>query len=233
MQNSSQEFCSTKTNSACKPPYLILDATEVNPNDIYHSVIQLESLFNRSTVISDDYKLVHELQHRKSFSLYSRRTVSTLADPIRKIIARENNAITETLGIAPIRQYVTKCDCTVFQDGDFFLKHQDFAPYEIFQKKYTWVYYFHKEPRSFQGGDIIFYDGDEVVGQVTPISGMLIVFSASTSHEVSTVQVPTQAFADSRFALTGFVSEPPSLGYRIFSKVMRTKRKFFLARNTA
>lgn len=218
---------------AQKPPYLLIDASEINPNDIYNSAIQRKESFSPSAVLSSDYKFGYDLNHRCSSSLRDRKTVYSLAVPVLKIIAREHNFILEALGIPAFSNFTTRCDCVAFKDGDFFHTHQDSAPFELFRRRYTWVYYFHKEPRSFLGGDLLFFDGSKTVGQVQPKAGTLVVFSVKTPHAVSMVNVPSKEFCDSRFALTGFVGKNASLGYRVLSKVVRTNITIFNSiRNT-
>ena len=47
---------------------------------------------------------------------------------------------------------------TASNDGDFFLHHNDNGQGEIASRELTFVYFFHREPRAFQGGELRIYD---------------------------------------------------------------------------
>lgn len=68
------------------------------------------------------------------------------------------------------------------------------------------VYYFHREPRGFEGGALWLHrfgsagaPGDVV--EIEPIRNSLVVFPSWVTHEVRPVQCPSKKFADHRFAV--------------------------------
>ena len=68
------------------------------------------------------------------------------------------------------------------------------------------VYYFHREPKGFSGGQLRLHrfgsngePGDYV--DIEPERNSLVVFPSWTTHEVRTVHCPTGQFADYRFAV--------------------------------
>jgi len=106
---------------------------------------------------------------------------------------------------------------TASNDGDFFKVHQDngmVEPLDVQCREISFVHYFNREPKSFSGGQLRFYDLDE--GQVvnstekrlrtiTPTQNMLVLFTSSYSHEVLAVKCPARKFAHSRFTANGWI----------------------------
>jgi len=76
----------------------------------------------------------------------------------------------------------------------------------------TFVYYFNRRPKAFEGGDLALYDGDAAAGlfsnrhftKVGPVDNRLLVFPSNAQHEVLTVRCPSGAYEDSRFTLNGW-----------------------------
>lgn len=98
---------------------------------------------------------------------------------------------------------------TAAADGYYFKRHSDEAP-EI-PRVLTCLYYLHREPRGFAGGDLRLYDCIEEGGArssaetfttVTPQANRLVVFPSDEFHEAMPVRCPSRLFADSRFAVT-------------------------------
>ena len=65
------------------------------------------------------------------------------------------------------------------------------------------VYYFHREPKRFTGGEIaLFAFGDsEDVALIEPAHNRLVVFPSFVRHEVRAVSCPSGEFGDSRFSI--------------------------------
>ena len=102
-------------------------------------------------------------------------------------------------------------------EGDFFRPHIDNGHERFRNRHLSFVYYFHKEPKAFLGGELrLFWQPYVHIGEdlsmvlnrfesVVPANNRLVIFKSDTVHEVTTVHVNSHAFADSRFALTGWV----------------------------
>jgi Rps23 Pro-64 3,4-dihydroxylase Tpa1-like proline 4-hydroxylase len=58
----------------------------------------------------------------------------------------------------------------------------------------------HSEPRSFSGGELTIRSSG-----VQPQGDTLVLFPSCSVHEVLPVRVPSGAFADSRFTVTGWI----------------------------
>lgn len=84
-------------------------------------------------------------------------------------------------------------------DGDYFRAHIDGGPDDT--REITFVYFLHSEPRRFSGGELIIRSSTVV----QPQGDSLVVFPSCSVHEVLPVRVPSGAFADSRFTVTGWI----------------------------
>lgn len=102
---------------------------------------------------------------------------------------------------------------TASNDGDFFRCHTDNGSGEVAQREITFVYFFHREPKKFQGGELRIYDSRMENGEfvptlnyrtIVPQQNQLVLFASSLSHEITAVECPSRAFADSRFTVNGW-----------------------------
>lgn len=81
------------------------------------------------------------------------------------------------------------------------------------KRQLTFVYYFNRSPKAFEGGDLALYDSDVSAGlfserhftKVAPVDNRLLVFPSSAQHEVLMVRCASGAYEDSRFTLNGWV----------------------------
>ena len=117
--------------------------------------------------------------------------------------------IARTLDVPVFPLAQVESQLTAATDGYYFKKHSDEAP-EI-PRVLTCLYYLHREPRGFAGGDLRLYDcieedggraGADTFTAVTPKANRLVVFPSDEFHEAMPVRCPSRAFADSRFAVT-------------------------------
>ena len=103
---------------------------------------------------------------------------------------------------------------TASNDGDFFRHHSDNAEQEIARRQLTFVYFFHREPKAFQGGQLRLHDSRRENGvwiptgehrSVVPEQNQIAFFRSELLHEITPVICPSQAFADSRFTVNGWL----------------------------
>jgi hypothetical protein len=101
---------------------------------------------------------------------------------------------------------------TASNDGDYFRLHQDTGPNDT--REISFVYFFHREPRRFSGGELRIYETRLIDGHLTPADhshtlsprqDTLVFFPSHNEHEVLPVRVPSRAFADSRFTVNGWI----------------------------
>jgi Rps23 Pro-64 3,4-dihydroxylase Tpa1-like proline 4-hydroxylase len=102
---------------------------------------------------------------------------------------------------------------TASNDGDFFHWHSDNCHEENAPREITFVYFFHREPTNFRGGELRIYDSRWENGgyvpmenhhTIVPQQNQMVLFVSSLAHEITPVECSSQAFADSRFTMNGW-----------------------------
>ncbi|HET7440752.1 MAG TPA: 2OG-Fe(II) oxygenase [Terriglobales bacterium] len=102
---------------------------------------------------------------------------------------------------------------TASNDGDFFRHHNDNGQGEIASRELTFVYFFHREPKAFSGGELRIYDSRLENGEyvstgnyhtIVPRQNQIVFFPSALLHEITAVECPSRAFADSRFTVNGW-----------------------------
>lgn len=107
----------------------------------------------------------------------------------------------------------TERQLTVHHDGDFFGLHNDSGGPEVATRKVTYVYYFNKEPKRFDGGELFLYDyvdrdhvlhkgEDHVV--VEPRHNSIVFFPSWVHHEVRPVRAHADGIAGCRMTVNGW-----------------------------
>jgi len=103
---------------------------------------------------------------------------------------------------------------TASNHGDFFHCHSDNAADEVASREVTFVYFFHREPKQFTGGELRIYDSRREnenylptanYRTVVPEQNQLVMFASGLSHEITPVDCPSGQFADSRFTVNGWI----------------------------
>lgn len=103
---------------------------------------------------------------------------------------------------------------TASNDGDFFKIHNDSTHAKAPSRKITFVYFFHREPVAFTGGELIIYESLHKNGEslptgrkrrITPEQNSIVFFPSLCLHEVLPVHCRSRQFADSRFTLNGWI----------------------------
>jgi len=97
--------------------------------------------------------------------------------------------------------------------GEFFRPHTDNGDDELQAREITFVYYFHREPRRFAGGELRIFDTVHADGVpieterfqvIYPLQNQIVVFPSCYLHEILPVICPSREFADSRFTVNGW-----------------------------
>ena len=101
-------------------------------------------------------------------------------------------------------------EMVVHQLGDFFSPHTDDGNETVAGRRLTCVYYFHRLPRRFSGGELRLYDSLERGGRiqradtyrsVEPADNSAVFFPSHCFHEVRPVRSETRSHRDSRFSV--------------------------------
>lgn len=103
---------------------------------------------------------------------------------------------------------------TASNDGDFFRFHSDNGSDRVAARHLTFVYFFHHEPRQFEGGELRIHDArleqDRYISagsyqEIVPRQNQIVFFPCELLHEITPVKCPSGLFADSRFTLNGWL----------------------------
>ena len=171
-----------------------------------------EADFRMSEVISPGVMgTVVDSEHRRSRVLMD---LGSHEKVIRDRIEAALPRVLEKLSMEkfPITRFESQL--TASNDGDFFRHHFDNAEEEIANRELTYVYFFHREPKAFDGGELRMHDAERRDGSwvttgnykaVVPEQNQIVFFPSALLHEITPVVCPSRAFADSRFTVNGWL----------------------------
>jgi len=169
-----------------------------------------EADFRASEVISPAGGVI-DYQHRRSHVLdevgpYQELILERIKTVLPSVLRRLN------MEECPITR--TEVQVTASNDGDSFAIHPDDGHEELASRYLTFVYFFHREPKQFVGGELRIHDSrlqrERYVSQgsyqkIVPQENQIVFFPCSLLHEITPVECPSRAFADSRFTLNGWI----------------------------
>ncbi|MFF3225288.1 2OG-Fe(II) oxygenase [Nocardia suismassiliense] len=99
-------------------------------------------------------------------------------------------------------------------DGDFFAAHHDVGAPGTNSRVLTFVYYLHRTPKKFTGGQLRIYDVAVSAGQTSyptsyrdfePDNDSIVFFRPTAFHEVRRIACPSGQVGDGRFAINGWL----------------------------
>lgn len=195
-------------------PYVMIEdfLTPEENRQVLEYALGNEDKFEGSTVLTHDGK-IDEMGYRRSRVLFAIRE-SKWSDLFSQRIKLHLAHIAPTLGLDAQRLVPKEIQLTASNDGDFFKVHADSGDgsEDVSQRVLTFVYYFHKSPKPYAGGDLLLYQqhpGERSPGipplAVPPRNNCLVAFASSTMHEVDIVKCPSGEFGDSRFTINGWL----------------------------
>ena len=106
------------------------------------------------------------------------------------------------------------CQITASIDGSYFKAHTDAGLDGPIKRQLTYVYYFHREPKAFTGGELRIYDDALSNGKlaatdsyqvIEPRHNSIVFFQSAIMHEVMPVSMPSEQFRDARFTVNGWI----------------------------
>ena len=119
------------------------------------------------------------------------------------------------LGVQGLDQYLVEMNVTAHLAGGYFRPHRDDSHQIHHCRRVSYVYYFHRQPKRFSGGDLLLYDTDLEAKEadpkphsffrVKPRHNSLVFFPSSYVHEITPVECASQDFADGRFTVNGWI----------------------------
>jgi Rps23 Pro-64 3,4-dihydroxylase Tpa1-like proline 4-hydroxylase len=180
--------------------------------ELIRYTLEREADFSASEVISPtaDGGIVN-YEHRRSIVLMD------LAHHQDLILARIKAVlpqVLEKLGMEEFSVASVEAQVTASNDGDFFHFHSDNGSNPVASRHLTFVYFFHREPRQFEGGELRIHDARLEEGSyvsegsyqtIVPQQNQIVFFPCELMHEITPVNCASQLFADSRFTLNGWL----------------------------
>jgi len=174
--------------------------------------LEHEADFRASEVVSPvaDCGVVN-YEHRRSRVLTD---LAHLQDLFLKRIKNVFPSVLQELGMEEFSIVDWEVQVTASNDGDFFRFHSDNGSDRVASRQLTFVYFFHHEPRQFEGGELRIHDarlkeGDYVsegsYQTIVPRQNQIVFFPCELLHEITPVICPSEQFADSRFTLNGWL----------------------------
>lgn len=174
--------------------------------------LEHENDFRTSEVISPAAEGgVVDYEHRRSRVLMEIGPYQQLVLGRIKAVLPE---VLKTLGMDEFTISGEEVQITASNDGDFFHFHSDNGNEGVTSRSLTFVYFFHREPRQFEGGELRIHDarleGEQYVSEgsyqtIMPQQNQIVFFPCELLHEITPVTCPSGQFADSRFTLNGWL----------------------------
>ena len=166
-----------------------------------------EADFAASTVISTDGTFRIDDEYRRSGTIADLEPVWDLFETrLRRLLPHVRREL--ELAWFPVGR--VERQLAVHHDGGFFRAHADSTDPAVAGRCLTCVYYFHRRPKRFSGGELWLYDtvvqgghvekGDRHVS-IDPADNTAVFFASDVYHEVRPVHRQSDAFRDSRFSL--------------------------------
>ena len=174
--------------------------------------LEQEASFSASEVVSPaaDGGVVN-YEHRRSRVLMD---LGRHQDVMLKRIKSVLPDVLDQLGMEEFSIAGVEAQITASNDGDFFRFHSDNGSERVAARHLTFVYFFQREPRKFEGGELRIHDarleGDEYVSEgsyqtIEPRQNQVVFFPCELLHEITPVKCSSGQFADSRFTLNGWL----------------------------
>lgn len=171
-----------------------------------------EADFETSEVISPtaDHGMVNYDCRRSRVLMRLGKHQDLLLDRIKSVLPQ----VLDKLGMEEFSIRDVEAQITASNDGDFFHFHNDNGNAPVASRHLTFVYFFHREPKQFDGGELRIHDAlldsGEYVSEgsyqkIVPQQNQIVFFPCELMHEITTVNCPSRLFADSRFTLNGWL----------------------------
>ena len=163
--------------------------------------IEHEADFSTSEVISPeaDGGIVN-YEHRRS------RVLTELAHHQDRMLTRIKAVlpqVLEKLGMEEFSIADVEAQITASNEGDFFHFHSDNGSERVASRHLTFVYFFHREPRQFEGGELRIHDARLEDGAyvsegsyqtIVPQQNQIVFFPCELLHEITRGELRVAAF---------------------------------------
>ena len=176
--------------------------------------LEHESQFSASEVVAPTSERgVIDYEHRRS------RVLTDLEHHQELLVRRIATVLPQVahkLGMEEFAIAGVEAQITASNDGDFFRFHSDNSSDRVAARHLTFVYFFHREPPQFEGGELRIHDArleqDRYISEgsyqtIVPRQNQIVFFPCELLHEITPVKCPSRLFADSRFTLNGWLRQ--------------------------
>jgi SM-20-related protein len=174
--------------------------------------IDHESAFSASQVISPSAERgVIDYEYRRS------RVLMDIEPYQEMILQRIKSVLPEVRRELDMEEFAVadmEAQITASNDGDFFRFHCDNGNDRVGARFLTFVYFFQREPRQFEGGELRLHDARLENGvyvsegsyqTIVPQQNQIVFFPCELMHEVTQVSCASGEFANSRFTVNGWL----------------------------
>ncbi len=156
----------------------------------------------------------HSSLHWSTNENGDRNPESALSDALGILVKRVQHqlpSLFSTLAIDPFPCPSISFSMICGRSGHYGSPHMDSTDDRI---KISLLYYFHRTPKAFRGGDLEFYEGNQAapfiqgsspVARIEHEDNLLVAFPSRTFHGVSEIESNSNDFADGRFVVVGFL----------------------------
>ncbi|MGW4163621.1 2OG-Fe(II) oxygenase [Streptomyces sp. NPDC004788] len=184
--------------------------TAAEQDDLLRYVLDRESEFKAATVQPrGPGSAVVDERVRSSSVLHD---LGGFEELFTERIKEQLEAVRSRLGFPAFPLGPIELQVTANGDRDYFGMHRDSDDGDT--RELTFVYFFSTEPRQFSGGELRVFETVVEDGRIVPTdrsqtivprANLAVFFPSRHDHEVLPVRVPSKAFADSRFSVTGWI----------------------------
>ena len=140
---------------------------------------------------------------------------ATMAEARSRIVPKVRSLVPEVLArlrMDGIGRCAIQLSMRVYLTGGFYRPHFD-ASRTHGARVLSFVYFIHRQPPRFSGGDLLLHDTDADTGdgscgdfsRIVPLRDSIVFFPSVCWHQVTPVQCETDDFGDGRWALNGHV----------------------------
>jgi SM-20-related protein len=187
------------------PPYHIIEnfLGQALIDQLIDYVLENQGRFEESTVGSSEGRIDQEV--RVSSIL---RDFGPLKAEVKSLFKAAFPVALEQLRMPDFELYGTEREIVAHGNGAFYNRHIDTftGAGEFSVRALTAVYYFHAQPKKFQGGEIRLLplrnsEVDSAYLDIEPINDRLLLFPSWVPHQVMPVITESVDFKDSRFAI--------------------------------
>jgi Rps23 Pro-64 3,4-dihydroxylase Tpa1-like proline 4-hydroxylase len=181
-------------------------------DELTRFTLEHEADFTPSEVVSPSADVgIVNYEHRRS------RVLMDLAHHRDRMLARIKGVLPQVLDELGMEEFSiadVEFQITASNDGDFFHSHSDNGSERVASRHLTFVYFFHREPRQFDGGELRIHNAPWEDGcyvsegsyqTIVPQQNQIVFFPCEVLHEITPVNCTSQQFADSRFTLNGWL----------------------------